>query len=77
MSKLKYIGRGRSLHGIPARDLTDAEGKEHGKARLLATGLYIELTRRKTKNQEVSDYGRYKEITQDPDRKGNDSGNAG
>jgi len=28
---LKYIGDGAYIHGVPARDLTDDEEKEHGK----------------------------------------------
>jgi hypothetical protein len=38
---LKYLGRG-FLPGIPARDLTTAEVKIHGKDRLLASGIYAE-----------------------------------
>ncbi len=45
---LKYIGQS-SLPGIPARDLTDAEAEQHGKARLLATGLYVEIKMKQPK----------------------------
>lgn len=45
---LKYIGQS-SLPGIPARDLTDAEGARHGKAWLLATGLYVEIKMKEPK----------------------------
>jgi hypothetical protein len=38
---LRYIGK-RWLPGVPARDLTEDEVKTHGKARLLASGLYKE-----------------------------------
>lgn len=38
---LKYIGNGASIIGIPARDLTDDEVKEHGGVVVLVkTGLY-------------------------------------
>lgn len=38
---LEYIGRGAFIVGIPARDLTEDEIKQHGGEReLLATGLY-------------------------------------
>lgn len=41
MSKLKYIGNGTALPGIPARDLSDDEVKRHGGTRfLVSTGLY-------------------------------------
>ena len=39
-------GYGGSLPNIPARDLTDEEAKQFGKAFLLATGLYVEATSR-------------------------------
>ena len=38
---LIYIGGG-FIHGVPARNLSDEEVKQHGKARLLASGLYKE-----------------------------------
>jgi len=38
---LRYIGKG-FLVGVPARDLTDAEAAEYGKAKLLKSGLYQE-----------------------------------
>lgn len=36
---LRYIGPDK-LIGVPARDLTPAEVKEFGQARLIASGLY-------------------------------------
>lgn len=33
---LRYIGDGRALAGVPARDLTDAEVVEHGEEFLLS-----------------------------------------
>ncbi len=43
MPKLKYIGRGAFLHGIPAWDLSELEVKEHGGVEyLVGTGLYID-----------------------------------
>lgn len=37
---LTYVGNA-SLPGVPARDLTEDEAKEHGVETLLATGLYV------------------------------------
>lgn len=38
---LKYTGNGDFLPGVPARDLTADEAKEHGGEKaLIATGLY-------------------------------------
>lgn len=38
---LKYIGSGAILPGVPARDLTKEEVREHGGiAELVRTGLY-------------------------------------
>jgi len=51
-------GYGGSLPNIPARDLTDEEAKQFGKAFLLATGLYVEATRvfaKKIEKGEVTD----------------------
>lgn len=43
--KLKYIGRGAAIPGIPARDLTIGEVKEHGGVvELVKTGLYERVT---------------------------------
>jgi hypothetical protein len=30
--KLRYIGNGDYIHGVPARDLSAAEAKDHGDA---------------------------------------------
>lgn len=38
---LIYTGGG-FIQGVPARDLSDEEVKQHGRARLLASGLYKE-----------------------------------
>ena len=38
----KFIGNGW-IHGVPARDLSDEEAKEHGIKRLLDSGLYIKV----------------------------------
>lgn len=46
---MKYIGNGKYLPGIPARDLTANEVKEHGKAKLLESGLYEEIKPAKKK----------------------------
>ena len=43
MEKLVYIGRGKSVVGVPTRDLTADEIEKFGKAFLLSTGLYQEV----------------------------------
>jgi hypothetical protein len=40
MSKLVYIGNGRWIVGIPARNLSADEVAQHGEDFLLETGLY-------------------------------------
>lgn len=42
---LRYTGSG-FLPGVPARDLTEDEVKQYGRARLLRTGLYSEVSRK-------------------------------
>lgn len=38
---LEYVGQGAFLQGVPARDLTDEEAREHGgEDALVASGLY-------------------------------------
>ena len=37
----RYTGEGRSVPGIPARDLTDDEAEEIGIFKLLRSGLYV------------------------------------
>jgi hypothetical protein len=44
--KLKYVGNGSFLVGIPARDLSASEVKRFGLERLVATGLYTEIIRK-------------------------------
>jgi hypothetical protein len=54
---LIYKGGGY-LVGVPARNLTEEEVKEYGKARLLNSGLYIEDTpkvSRKFKRSEAAE----------------------
>lgn len=38
---MKYVGRGESIPGIPARDLTDQEVQIFGEERLILSGLYV------------------------------------
>jgi hypothetical protein len=41
MANLKYIGQGSFLHGVPARDLSEAEAAQYGgEQKLIASGLY-------------------------------------
>lgn len=51
--RLKYIGKGTFLKGVPACDLTTAQAKQYGGLDwLLASGLYIEnQPKAKTKNK--------------------------
>jgi hypothetical protein len=48
MIKLKYIGNGAALPGVPARDLTEDETSLHGKRRLLKSRLYREIKTKST-----------------------------
>jgi hypothetical protein len=44
MLKLRYIGNGTALPGVPTRDLTDEQAKRHGGVRfLVSTKLYEEI----------------------------------
>jgi len=52
--RLKYIGKGAFLTGVPARDLSAIEAKFYGVERLLRSGLYAEVYR-KPKAQEPAD----------------------
>lgn len=49
--KLKYVGNGSFLVGIPARDLSASEVKRFGLERLVATGLYTEIIRKPKADQ--------------------------
>lgn len=52
--RLKYIGKGAFLTGVPARDLSAIEARLYGVERLLRSGLYAEVYR-KPKAQEPAD----------------------
>lgn len=53
---LIYVGDGRSIAGIPARDLTLAEANRYaGKHRLLKTGLWIEPEKPKRRTRKKAD----------------------
>jgi hypothetical protein len=52
--KLKYIGKGSFLVGVPARDLSASEAKRFGIERLLNSNLYEEI-KRKPKVEEPAD----------------------
>lgn len=52
--KLKYIGKGSFLVGVPARDLNTSEAKRFGIERLLNSNLYEEI-KRKPKVEEPAD----------------------
>ncbi len=41
MSGLRYVGGGY-FHGVPARDLTEEEAEQYGRAKLLRSLLYVE-----------------------------------
>jgi len=52
--KLKYVGKGSFLVGVPARDLSASEAKRFGIERLLNSNLYQEI-KRKPKVEEPAD----------------------
>ncbi|MCP4010012.1 MAG: hypothetical protein GY726_10930 [Proteobacteria bacterium] len=45
----KYIGKGSALLGVPARDLTDNEVKEHGTKFIERSGLYKKISKKAKK----------------------------
>jgi hypothetical protein len=49
---LKYVGNGRFLPGIPARDLTDEEAAQFNEKDLLKSGLYEKEKKAKEPKQE-------------------------
>lgn len=44
--KVKYIGKGSFLVGVPAHDLNASEVKKYGESKLLNSGLYEEIKRK-------------------------------
>ena len=44
--KMKYVGKGSFLVGVPARDLNASEAKRFGIERLLNSSLYQEIKRK-------------------------------
>ena len=44
--KVKYVGKGAFLIGVPARDLNAEEVKKFGEERLLKSNLYEEVKRK-------------------------------
>ena len=44
--KMKYVGKGAWMIGVPARDLNAEEVKKFGISRLLESGLYEEVKRK-------------------------------
>ena len=44
--KVKYVGKGAFLIGVPARDLSAEEVKKFGEERLLKSNLYEEVKRK-------------------------------
>lgn len=44
--KLKYIGKGAFLTGVPARDLSALEVRFYGEERLKNSGIYAEFIRK-------------------------------
>lgn len=52
--KFKYIG-GAWLPGVPARDLTEEEAREHGIDYLLGSGLYDQVGRPKEADEPEED----------------------
>lgn len=52
--KVKYVGKGAWLVGVPARDLNASEVKKYGVSKLIESGLYAEI-KRKPKVEEPAD----------------------
>jgi len=44
--KMKYVGKGAWMIGVPARDLSADEVKKFGEERLLKSNLYEEVKRK-------------------------------
>ena len=44
--KVKYVGKGAWMIGVPARDLSAGEVKKFGEERLLKSNLYEEVKRK-------------------------------
>jgi len=44
--KMKYVGKGAWMIGVPARDLSASEVKKFGLERLLKSNLYEEVKRK-------------------------------
>jgi len=44
--KMKYVGKGAWMIGVPARDLSAGEVKKFGEERLLKSNLYEEVKRK-------------------------------
>ena len=60
MPEFKYVGKGASILGIPARDLSAAEAEEAGVDVLRESDLYQEVRSSKTskkKKEEIDDSG--------------------
>lgn len=49
--KVKYVGNGSFLVGIPARDLSASEVKKFGIVKLIDSGLYAEIKRKPKADQ--------------------------
>ena len=55
MAKMKYIGMGSWMYGIPAKDLTSEQVEKHGGVEyLVGTGLY-EVVQKPKKTIEVAE----------------------
>lgn len=49
--KVKYVGKGAWLVGVPARDLNASEVKKYGVSKLIESGLYAEIKRKPKADQ--------------------------
>lgn len=54
--KMKYVGKGAWIIGVPARDLSADEVRFYGKDKLEKCGLYAESYKRKPKAEQLEDY---------------------
>lgn len=54
--KMKYVGKGAWLIGVPARDLSADEVRFYGKDKLEKSGLYMETNKCKPKENQPEDF---------------------
>lgn len=53
---LRYIGNGKFVRGVPARDLSENEAIYYGAKRLIESGLYERVREKKEKPVEEAEH---------------------